>query len=223
MKTILITSQKGGCGKTTIAAHLAVEIERVGDGPAVVIDCDPQGTLSMWRTKRQAAMPKATTPPSLDALPAHLERVAQAGAAYVLIDSPPARGIENDALIQAADLILIPTKASPADIWAVGATLQAVQRADRPFAFILNAVKPNARITAQAAALLSRHGQVLSAFLGDRVDYAASLTDGRAAQEIAPSGMAAEEIAALWQVVKGRMNELANTLKDETKTVTPHG
>jgi chromosome partitioning protein len=38
-------SQKGGSGKTTIAAHLAVQAGRVGQGPAVIVDTDPQASL----------------------------------------------------------------------------------------------------------------------------------------------------------------------------------
>ena len=36
MKTVVITSQKGGSGKTTLAAHFAIAVERAGNGPAVV-------------------------------------------------------------------------------------------------------------------------------------------------------------------------------------------
>jgi chromosome partitioning protein len=41
MKTVVITSQKGGSGKTTVTAHLAVAVERADHGPAVMIDTDP--------------------------------------------------------------------------------------------------------------------------------------------------------------------------------------
>src|ERR1700731_990656 len=54
MKTIIVTSQKGGSGKTTLAAHLAVEVERAGDGPAWLIDTDKQATLSLWHERRES-------------------------------------------------------------------------------------------------------------------------------------------------------------------------
>jgi len=58
MKTIVITSQKGGSGKTMLAAHLAVEAERIGDGPVWLIDTDRQGTLSRWHERRTADTPQ---------------------------------------------------------------------------------------------------------------------------------------------------------------------
>ena len=54
MKTIVASSQKGGSGKTTLCAHLAVEAERQGDGPVWLIDTDKQGTLSQWHERRAA-------------------------------------------------------------------------------------------------------------------------------------------------------------------------
>ncbi len=45
MRILTIASQKGGAGKTTLAAHLAVEAERAGAGPVAVVDTDPQGSL----------------------------------------------------------------------------------------------------------------------------------------------------------------------------------
>ena len=58
MKTIIVTSQKGGSGKTTLATHLAVEAERKGDAPAWLIDTDKQGTLSLWHERREAETPQ---------------------------------------------------------------------------------------------------------------------------------------------------------------------
>jgi len=57
MKIVVITSQKGGSGKTTLTSHLAVTAEQGGDGPAVVIDTDPQQTLATWWNIREADRP----------------------------------------------------------------------------------------------------------------------------------------------------------------------
>src|SRR3954470_11057742 len=57
MYVIVLASQKGGVGKTTLAAHLAVIAEAAGDGPAVLIDTDPQGSLSAWWNVREANSP----------------------------------------------------------------------------------------------------------------------------------------------------------------------
>src|SRR5579862_4904544 len=48
MYVIAVASQKGGSGKTTIAAHLAVRADAVDHGPVVLIDTDPQGSLAAW-------------------------------------------------------------------------------------------------------------------------------------------------------------------------------
>ena len=57
MHVIVLASQKGGAGKTTLAAHIAVAAEAAGDGPVVLIDADPQGSLSAWWNVREAQVP----------------------------------------------------------------------------------------------------------------------------------------------------------------------
>ena len=57
MRILTIASQKGGAGKTTLAAHLAVEAEHTGAGPVAVVDTDPQGSLAAWWNSREAPTP----------------------------------------------------------------------------------------------------------------------------------------------------------------------
>ena len=57
MRTLVVASQKGGVGKTTIAGHLAVMAELSNAGPVALIDTDPQGSLSSWWNERQAERP----------------------------------------------------------------------------------------------------------------------------------------------------------------------
>lgn len=218
MKTILINSQKGGSGKTTLCAHLAVEAERVGDGPVYLIDTDPQGTLSTWHEMREAEAPRRVEVPLQD-IASGLAQLRQRNAAYCLIDTAPTRTDENAALFRLADLVLVPIRPSPSDLWAASATVALLKDAGIPFLFVLTQAKANASITAQAAAALSHHGPIAQTFIADRVPYAAALTNGRTAIELLPKGPAALETAALWVNIKACLH--ANMQKDVK--VTAHG
>ena len=201
MKTIVINSQKGGSGKTTICAHLSVEAERAGDGPVFLIDTDPQGTLSTWHEHRQAEVPQRVEVP-LEKIAEGLAVLKDRQAAYCFIDTAPTRTDENAALFRLADLVLVPIRPSPSDLWAAAATVALLKDAGIPFLFILTQAKANASITAQAAAALSHHGPVAETFIADRVPYAAAMTDGRTALELLAKGPAAIETAALWKNIK---------------------
>ncbi|HWR53951.1 MAG TPA: ParA family protein [Bryobacteraceae bacterium] len=208
MKTVVITSQKGGSGKTTLAAHFAIAVERAGNGPAVVIDTDPQQTLATWWNEREAETPKLA-PVSIRELPEKIEALDKAGFTYCFIDTPPALTEQNRQVLALADLIVIPTRPSPNDLWSLGATLDLIKGSNIPFVFVLTQAKANARITVQTMAALSQHGQVFPSIVHDRVDYAAAMTDGRTAQEISPGGPCAVEMAELWEATKKRIGELA--------------
>lgn len=205
MKTIVIESQKGGSGKTMLAAHLSVEAERRGEG-AWIIDTDRQATLSVWHERRQNDTPQRLDAP-LERLPAGLEKIAAQGAAYCFIDTAPTTSDQNTGLLRLADLVLIPVRPSPSDLWAVSETVALAKDAGKPFLFVVTQAKPQATITAQAVAALSQHGRVAQSFIADRVAYAAAMTGGNTAPELAATGPAAQEIQALWQEIKSCFHE----------------
>ena len=201
MKTIVINSQKGGSGKTTLCAHLAVQAEQSGDGPVYLIDTDPQGTLSTWHDKRKAEIPRRVEV-LLQDIASGIAVLNQRKAAYCFIDTAPTRTDENAALFRLADLVLIPIRPSPSDLWAAAATVAMLKDANIPFLFVVTQAKANASITAQAAAALSHSGPVAQTLIADRVPYAASMTDGRTAIELSKKSLAAIETAALWENIK---------------------
>jgi len=205
MQTIVINSQKGGSGKTSLCAHLSVEAERAGDGPVYLIDTDPQGTLSTWHETREADAPHRVEIDGLAGLGPALDTLAERGAEVCFIDTAPNR-TDPPGLFQLADLVLVPVRPSPSDLWAVSATVASLKRAGVPFLFILNQATVNANITAQAVAALSHHGPVAQTIIGTRVNYAAAMTDGHTAQELTGKGPAAREIAALWTNIKSCMH-----------------
>jgi chromosome partitioning protein len=211
MKTIVIESQKGGSGKTMLAAHLAVEAERNSDA-AWVIDTDRQATLSLWHERRKNDTPQRLDAP-LERMPDALAKVAGQGAAYCFIDTAPTISEQNTKLLRLADLVLIPVRPSPSDLWAVAETVAQVKDADKPFIFVLTQAKPQATITAQAVAALSEHGRVAQAFIADRVAYAAAMTGGNTAPELSAKGPAAQEIEALWNEIKACFHESKKSVK----------
>ena len=109
----------------------------------------------------------------------------------------------------------VPIRPSPSDLWAASATVELLKRDKIPFLFILNQIKANANITAQAVAALSHHGPVAETFIVDRVPYASAMTDGRTALELTPRGPAAVETAALWKNIKTWLQPPAKSPKKE--------
>lgn len=211
MQTIVINSQKGGSGKTSLCAHLSVEAERAGDGPVYLIDTDPQGTLSTWHEARAAETPHRVEIGVNELAPA-LGTLAQREAALCFIDTAPNRS-DDAGLFQLADLVLVPVRPSPSDLWAVSATVALLKRAGTPFLFVVNQATLNANITAQAIASLSHHGPVAETIIGTRVHYAAAMTDGHSAPELASKGPAAQEMAALWANIKACLHACMKATK----------
>ena len=206
MRIIALASQKGGSGKTTIAAHLAVQAGRVGDGPAVLVDTDPQRSLGEWWRERKDDTPVLAAV-KLEQLDSNIAELRSYGTAVALIDTPPALTSSIERVIATADLVLIPARPSPHDLRAVAATVAMASRAGKPFLFVINGAAPRANITAEAVAALSEHGRVAPVILYQRTDYAASMIDGRTVMEVTPSSRSAGEIAQLWKYVRTQLRK----------------
>jgi chromosome partitioning protein len=196
MHTIVFAARKGGSGKTTLAAHLAVQAGLDGAGPVTLVDTDPQQSLSAWWNDRQADAPRLMEAP-LPRLPAELAR-ARGAPGLVMIDTPPLDSEVMASVIEVADLVVIPVKPSPHDLRGVGVTVEICRRARRTFVFAVTQAVQRATLTQQALLILSQFGPVATSIVYNRVDYAGAMTDGRTVQEIDPNGKAAAEIALLW-------------------------
>jgi chromosome partitioning protein len=81
-------------------------------------------------------------------------------------------------VIGRADLVILPTRPSPHDLRAVGATVDIANRHGKRPLFVVNAATQRARITGEAAVALSQHGTVAPVTIHHRVDFAASMVDG---------------------------------------------
>jgi chromosome partitioning protein len=206
MQTIVINSQKGGSGKTMLCKHLSVEADRAGDGPVFLIDTDPQATLTAWHAKREAETPARVDLP-FDGLEKGLALIRSHGAAYCIIDTASGRLDIAAELFKLADLVIFPVQPSEDDLTAAPVTVQNLKQSGVPFVFVLTRMKPGTLITAQAAAILSKHGQVAETFVADRTGYKSPYAKGQTITEAEPKGPAAQELAALWRNIKACLHE----------------
>jgi chromosome partitioning protein len=197
---ITIAQQKGGAGKTTLAAHLA--LAWAGKRSVSVIDIDPQGSLAAWfRLREQQA---GTSGAALDVaavtgwrVSGEVERQARSHD-IVLIDSAPHAETEARLAVRASSLVLIPVQPSPMDVWATRATLELARQERVPALLVLNRVPSRANLTQIMAAKLAELGAPVAATkIGNRVALAAALAEGQGILEAAPGSRAAEEITAL--------------------------
>jgi chromosome partitioning protein len=206
MRVLAMASQKGGSGKTTLSGHLAVQAQRAGAGPVVLIDIDPQGSLADWWNERQDEYP-AFAQTTVARLQSDLDLLQQQGFKLAVIDTPPAITMAIQSVIAVAELIVIPTRPSPHDLRAVGATVDLCDRAGKQLIFVVNAATPKAKITSEAAVALSQHGTVAPVTLHQRTDFAASMIDGRTVMETDPKGKSAAEVEGLWTYISDRLEK----------------
>ena len=218
MLVIALASQKGGSGKTTLSGHLAVEAEKAGAGPVALIDTDPQGSLAAWWNVRVEKTPAFAKVGVFD-LQSAMKQLEQSGIKLVIIDTPPAITDAISHVISLSDLILVPCRPSPHDLRSVGATADLADRHKKALIFIVNAATPRARITGEAAVALSQHGTVAPITIHHRVDFAASMVDGRTVGEVLPDSASAKEVNELWIYIQDRLARLVKdpSLAPETR------
>jgi len=206
MRVVAFASQKGGSGKTTLSGHFAVQAELAGAGPVVLIDIDPQGSLADWWNEREADTP-AFAHTTVARLHQDLEELRGRGFRMAVIDTPPAITSAIQSVVAVAELVVIPTRPSPHDLRAAGATVDLVERAGKALVFVVNAATPRAKITYEAAIALSQHGTVAPVTIHHRTDFASSMIDGRTVMETDPKGRSAAEIQELWRYLSDRLEK----------------
>lgn len=206
-KVITIAQQKGGAGKTTMAAHLAVAWAASGRRKVAIIDTDPQGSLTQWHKVREQRMGEGETNLTFAAISgwrvrSEIERL-QRTHDLIIVDSPPHTDAEARTAIRCADLVVIPLQPSPMDVWATGATIQICKQERVPVKMVLNRVNPQAKLTGAISGDMI--GLTANRF-GNRVAFAGSLMQGYGVTEAQPNSLAADEVRALAQEIIHYLN-----------------
>ncbi|MCP4615292.1 MAG: ParA family protein [Bradyrhizobium sp.] len=219
MHTIVLATQKGGAGKSTLAIGLARAA--IDTGHIVrLVETDQQGTLTSWKARRGHAEPRVDPVYAAGDIAGRLDSLAREGVTIAIVDTAGGVGIATSTAIRNADLCLIPARPNVADIEATAVTVAEVRRAGTPFAFVLNQTPLRGqRIAGAADALgvtaLDIPDAVAQPFIVMRTDHQDALSAGLAVSEYAPSGKSAEEIRGLWSWVEARLGIAAAVMPED--------
>ncbi|MCQ4159000.1 ParA family protein [Roseomonas sp. GC11] len=201
---VAVAQRKGGAGKSTVAATLATTLAVAGR-PVALLDSDPQQSLARWYTER-ARQPQAK-PLLFEAvsgwrMPATLDRLRDSREVLV-IDTPPHADSDARIAIRSADLVVVPLQPSPADLWAMEATLEVARAEGRTVRILLNRVPPNGKLRDDIVAELNRRGLPLLEYgFGNRTAFATAFAQGLGVVEAAPRGSAAAEARAVLRAIQ---------------------
>src|ERR1700745_1061431 len=135
MNVIVFASRKGGSGKSILAAHLVATVHKARN-PCLMIDTDPQGSLTLWHKLRGTNEPPIKA--AVNSVSGIIANARRDGVEWVLIEHPPNRSAVVDDSIKNATMVIIPARPGVFDVNAVQETIQMCRAARKPYAVVLN-------------------------------------------------------------------------------------
>lgn len=201
LKVLTIANNKGGVGKSTCAAHLALEATKNGL-KTLLIDLDPQQSLEKWWNKRVDEEPFLAEV-KIEELVDDIKYVNSIGFDFCIIDTP--RDLKESILaaIQVADLVLIPCKPTTPDLQAVGRTIAMVKKEKKQFIFLLTQVINRTSAALEATSILSEFGPVVPTTINNKIAYANAMNSGRSASLI--DNTTIKELDTAWNFISNRL------------------
>ncbi len=208
---ITVAQQKGGSGKTTLTANLAIGFLRQGKRVALV-DIDPQGSLGRWfmtRLETDEALVENLDFATSSAWGITYEcRKLADGHDVVIVDTPPKADSDLRPALRAADLVIVPVSMSHVDLWATEGVLDLARREDKEALVVINRARAGTRLAADVAEAAGKlSARIAETQLANRVIYAEALGRGRGAAE-GPKTPARAEVDALAEEVAGILADL---------------
>ena len=197
-KVITFSNQKGGSGKSTLSANLAVLWSNSGYKVAV-IDADPQKSLTYWLSERKKYYGADDIGINFYNFDIRIlaEEVKKIKRKYdfIIIDSPPAITFETLQIIKASNGVFVPVQPSPLDLMATLPFLQIAKEERKKPLIILNRVMPRAKLTDAMILRLRYSGaKIARSRISSKVIFAESFAVGRGVIDINVTSDVAKEI-----------------------------
>ena len=214
MNVIVFASRKGGSGKSTLTAHLAAQVHKASK-PCLLIDADPQGSLTLWHKLRGTNEPAIKT--AVNSVSGIVAAAKRDGIEWVFIDTPPNMSAVVDDAIKNATMVIIPARPGVFDVNAVQETIQTCRAARKPYAVVINGA-PAQRdevesriVTIAREALAKFRAPVWGGQITNRADLLMALGHGEGAREYYAEGRAAAEIGRLWAAIERSIKAIRGT------------
>ena len=197
-KIVTFSNQKGGTGKTTLAANLAVLWSNSGYKVAV-LDGDSQKSLTNWIESRKKYYGDDDIGFDVHTYNPHTfaEDLINIKKKYklIIIDSPPSITYETIQIVKNADRVFVPVQPSPVDLMATIPFLNLVKRERKNATVILNRVLPRARLTdAMIMRLRYAGAKIARSRVTNKVIYAETFSVGRGVVDISVTSDTSREI-----------------------------
>ncbi len=197
MKIITIAAEKGGVGKSTLTATLAVIAALEGRGERVgLLDADPQGSLTAWWNTRSAEWPLIFG--LVGTIGQTVASIEAEGLDFLFIDTPPGYSAIRAQAIECADFVLIPTGAGAFDVGGIQSTSEIAKRACVPFRVVLNRAAFRTRLTGDAVIALRQLRDFIEPVVHARQPIMRAIESGRTVAETEPDTPGAAEMRGLW-------------------------
>jgi len=197
-KIITFANQKGGSGKTTLSANLAV-LWANSEYKVAVIDADAQKSLTYWLEARKKYYREE--PIGIDHYPFDVrnlnEDLKQIKRKYdfVIIDSPPSITFDTIQIIKFSDFIYVPVQPSPIDLMATIPFLNIAKQERKKTTVILNRVMPRAKLTdAMIMRLRYAGAKIARSRISSKIIYAETFSVGRGVVDISVTSDTSKEI-----------------------------
>jgi cellulose biosynthesis protein BcsQ len=205
MNVLVFASRKGGSGKSTLAAHLAAHVHRPSRA-CLLIDADPQGSLTLWHKLRNAEeLPLRTAQRGVADM---VKAAKHDGIEWVFIDTAPNMSASVTDAIRAATLVVVPCRPGVFDLEAVKETVAFARRLRKPYAVIINGAPPRRQdvespmVTHARESLLGLNIPVWGGQITQRANFSLALAEGEGAKEYDADSFAAAEIGRLWSAIE---------------------